>query len=397
MSPTTVDALSTATDRPDSPVTGARLTPDRHASRLAARLGRAKLAYTTRHVPVQALQRLIEVDPDGDAAPRPRAGDLVLARVESIGHHKRIELANGRRATLFEGDEIVVCYANRYAPDQFEAEAPADLGPCDLVAAGGVAARMVTRSSRVGDPTAIVPIGLLADAGCRRVNLRDWALSTPPQAMRRPHTIAVLGTAMNAGKTTTAANLIRGLVRGGRQVGAAKVTGTGAGGDLWLMSDSGAHPVLDFTHSGHASTYRVAVPEIVRSFELLLGHLSRSVETAVIEVADGLCQAETVGLVDSPAFRAAVDAVVFSAPDALGAAHGVRMLEARGIEVAAISGALTASPLAMRETQALTGLPVLDIEALREPDPLGAGVARAKPERGAGASPVPGPPVSRAA
>jgi len=395
MCPTTLDALSAATDRPDAPVREP-VADSVPTSRLAARLGRAKLAYTTRHVPVEALQRLIEPDPDGDADPRPRAGDLLLARVERLGQHKRVELANGRRASLFEDDEIVVCYGDRYAPDQFEGEVPYDLGPCDLMAAGGVAARMVSRSSRVEDPTAIVPIGLLADARGRRVNLADWALAAAPRALRRPQTIAVLGTAMNAGKTTTAANLIRGLARGGHRVGAAKVTGTGAGGDLWLMSDSGAHPVLDFTHAGHASTYRVPVAEIVRSFELLIGHLSRSVETAVIEVADGLCQEETIGLIDSPAFRRAVDAVVFSAPDALGAAHGVRMLEERGIEVSAVSGALSASPLAMRETHALTGLTVLDIEALRRPDALRTVGRWARP-RDVGATLEPLVPASNAA
>ena len=160
MCPTTVDALSAATDRPDAPVRGLAAGPA-HASRLAARLGRAKLAYTTRQVPAEALQRLIELDPDGDAGPRPRAGDLLLARVEQLGHHRRIELANGRRASLFEDDEIVVCYGNRYAPDQFEGEVPLDLGVAlraslrgsshgcrELPPAGGPARRQPARGAR---------------------------------------------------------------------------------------------------------------------------------------------------------------------------------------------------------------------------------------------------------
>jgi len=48
-------------------------------------------------------------------------------------------LPNGRRQTLFEGDEIIVAYANRHAPDQFEAEVPDSLSDCHLVASGGVA------------------------------------------------------------------------------------------------------------------------------------------------------------------------------------------------------------------------------------------------------------------
>lgn len=364
-----IDALSAATDRPEAPVREIR-PRSVGASRLAGRLGRAKLAYTLRHVPVEALQHLIEAGPDLGPSPWPRAGDVVLARVEEIGQHQRLELASGRRATLFEGDEIAVCYADRYAPDQFEAEVPFDLGPCDLVAAGGVAARVICHSTRVGDPTRVVPLGLLADARGRRVNLADWAAVAAPPRTARPTAVAVLGTAMNAGKTTAAANLIRGIASANRRVGAAKVTGTGAGGDVWLMSDAGAHPVLDFTHGGLPSTYKVPPAKVQAVFTQLVDALSESVDTAVLEVADGLCQRESAALVASPVFREAIDGVVFCAPDALGAAHGVRLLAESGVPVSAVSGALAASPLAMREAHQLTGLPVLDLEALRRPDAL---------------------------
>jgi hypothetical protein len=90
------------------------------------RLRRVKAAYTTRFV-----SRLMASGGGygllcGDAV-TPRAGDVVLARVEKIGQHPRIELPDGRRATLFTGDEVLVAYGNRYAPDQFEAEVPRDL------------------------------------------------------------------------------------------------------------------------------------------------------------------------------------------------------------------------------------------------------------------------------
>jgi len=96
----------------------------------------AKAAYTTRHVDLHAASQLL-------TGVRPRVGDLVLARVAVLGQHPKIELAHGRRAAMFPGDEIVVAYGNRYAPDQFEAEIPGDLGPCDLVAAGGVAGKVI--------------------------------------------------------------------------------------------------------------------------------------------------------------------------------------------------------------------------------------------------------------
>lgn len=52
MCPITVDALSAATDRPDAPVRGVAVDPA-HASRLAARLGRAKLALGDAVGPVE--------------------------------------------------------------------------------------------------------------------------------------------------------------------------------------------------------------------------------------------------------------------------------------------------------------------------------------------------------
>jgi len=104
----------------------------------------------------------------------------VLAAIESIGQHARIEQRDGRRATLFPGDEVVVAYGHRYAPDQFEAAIPEDLGPCELVAAGGVAARVQSAHGRMSEATRLTPVGLLADGAGRRLNVRDGALAPGP-------------------------------------------------------------------------------------------------------------------------------------------------------------------------------------------------------------------------
>jgi len=326
---------------------------------LAARLAIAKLAYTTRVVPAAAMRSLRT----GDGS-SPRAGDLVLARVLELGQHPRLELREGRRSRLFVGDEIAVCFGNRYAPDQFEAEIPPELGPCDLVAAGGVASRMLSRHSSMSEPTTIEPVGYVCDADGRRVNLAGWGLPARGLPPRRPPVIAVLGTAMNAGKTTAAASLIRGLAVSGQEVAAAKVTGTGAGGDIWHMTDAGARVVLDFVDTGFPSTYRLEAPEVERIFTTLIWELTESApDTIVVEVADGVFQRETEMLLRSPVFRAGVDAVLFAGCDALGAVAGVGVLRELGLPVAAVSGALTGSPLAAHEAAA-AGLPVLGISEL---------------------------------
>jgi hypothetical protein len=314
----------------------------------------------------------------------PKAGDLVLAGVERIGQHTRIELHSGRRAPLFVGDEIIVAYGNRYAPDQFEGVVPDTLESCDLLAAGGIAARMSVRHGKMKRPTRIRPLGLLGDETGRVVNLADWAL--PPRQgtrPRRPLTIAVLGTSMNAGKTTTAAYLIRGLRNAGLRVGAAKVTGTGAGCDPWLMRDAGAVEVLDFTDAGYVSTYHVLLSELEEIFERLTQHLGHNgTDAIVIEVADGVFQEETAALIGSPVFQRGIDGVIFAAGDAMGAVAGADLLARREhLQVLAVSGALTASPLALRETAQASGLPVLDRAALESPEILGRVLSWLQPDR----------------
>lgn len=318
------------------------------------RLLAAKSAYTTRHVRFDQARLLIS-----GKDVRPRAGDLVLARVVSVGHHKGLELQHGRKAQLFAGDEIVVAYGDRYAPDQFEAEVCADLTECDLVASGGLAAHVLSRHDATRKPTRIAPIGLLGDGAGDVINLARYALS----ATSHPKTaiaIGVLGASMNAGKTTTAFSLIRGLTAAGYRVGAAKVTGTGAGGDIWAMADAGAKPAIDFTAAGFVSTYRISPRDLDRIFTTLTAELMRAGANAlVIEVADGLYQQETAYLAGSMLFRNFVDGVVFAARDALGASAAVDWLRRADLNVLAVSGVITRSPLAVQEATEATGLPVL--------------------------------------
>jgi hypothetical protein len=337
-----------------------------------ARLARAKPAYTTRFV-----SRLIAENPVGFGLITgtdlvPGAGDVVLARVDKIGQHARIELPGGRRASLFAGDEILVAYGDRYAPDQFEAEVPPDLGAAHLVAAGGVAARVLSAHGLMKPPTEITPIGLVVDA-FGRVTLSRCAPHVLGESRRAtatcPLVIAVIGTSMNSGKTTAMASVARGLRAAGRRVAAGKVTGTGAGGDTHLFVDSGAKPVLDFTDFGFASTYRLPPDEVRSIFVALLAELGRDGPDAiVIEIADGVLQRETARLISDPVFAASVDHVVFAANDALGAASGCAHMAAAGLPVSAVSGRLTTSPLATAEARRAIQLPVLSVDELASAD-----------------------------
>jgi hypothetical protein len=91
------------------------------------RLRRAKKAYSTRF-----LADCLALLPNGYELwdVKPSGGDFILARTTEIGHHPKLESPGSRRQSMFVGDEILVAFGNRYAPDQFLGVVAEDLDPC---------------------------------------------------------------------------------------------------------------------------------------------------------------------------------------------------------------------------------------------------------------------------
>lgn len=333
----------------------------------AQRARAIRAAYTTRFVAAELQRNPQDFEIVRRANMVPRSGDVVIANVIELGKHTRLQSPVSRRQLMFVGQEIMVAYGHRYAPDQFLAHVPDNLGPCQLVAGGGVASEVIEQHASIDKATQLEPVGLLMRQG-KVVNLLDFAPlsieNESPQAAQidapRPPVIAVLGTSMNSGKSTTLGCLVNGLVNSGMQVAAGKATGTGAGNDPNLFTDAGAFSVCDFTDFGFPTTYRLDY-ETVRDLlvAMIREQSATGAGTVVIEIADGLFQGETSRLLRDPIFTAQVDRVLFSAQDALGAQAGERILLDAGLDLAAVSGVVTASPLAAKEAQAQLSTPVI--------------------------------------
>lgn len=317
-----------------------------HAGRLAG----APQAFVTRRVPRELMRCLLA----GDL--RPRSGDVVLAEVTRLGHHRRLQLPEGRLRNLFVGDAVIVAYGDRYASTQFEARVPRDLSPCQLVAGGGIAARVTERHQRIRrGATEIRPLGLVT-AGPDEPPLNLAGFARPRATVPAPGALpvlAILGSAMDSGKTTSAAHLIRGLRKLGRQPGYAKVTGTGACGDPMLAADAGARVVRDFTDTGHASTYGISPAALDEVLLSLLAQLHEAgADVAVLEVADGLLQPETRAILGSRRFRAFTRGILFAARDAMSAVSGAEMLRLGGLPLLGLVGTIESAPLEIREADA---------------------------------------------
>lgn len=321
-----------------------------------------KYGFATRAVPLEEMAGITSA-----AGVVPRVGDVVLAEVISVGKNKTIEDRQGRSLYLFPGDKVVGAFGNRYATDQYEGYVPRKTeGHCDMLSVGGVFGELTSRHAAMAAPTRLGVLGRVSDRAGHPVNQLGYALEAGSGA-GETEVIAVVGSSMNSGKTTTAGTIARALSRTGYRVAAMKATGTAAGKDSRFYESCGAWPVLDFTSVGYPSTYMLGEEELLWIYDSLLGSLGATKpDYVVVEVADGIFQRETRMLLDSEEFRTSVDHLFFAASDSLSAESGVRFLQRYGLPLRATGGSVTQSALASREAEEAAGLPCLSTDRIME-------------------------------
>jgi len=318
-----------------------------------------KWSYISRRVEDSSACTLAPVHADT------QLGDLVAAKVVSMGNHTHIEDSHGRRCRLYVGDLLVGAFGNRYASDYYEGFFTPGT-TAHLLSASGLIGSVAATHSRYADPTVLEIVAAVADGKGSALSLEAFARPAP--AARRPRygTWVVVGSAMNAGKTTTTSAIARGWTKARICSGAGKVTGTGSGKDLWAYMDAGATHVCDFLDFGIASTYGYPIERLQGTMISIRDALvADGAEAVVLEIADGLLQPETRGLLS--ALRDFADTLILAVGDPLAAKSGSEILRKDyDLPLRAISGLITASPLASREAGAITGLPVVPPQAFAD-------------------------------
>ena len=305
-----------------------------------------RASWATRDVTLRGARR---VPCDGRA---PRAGDLVVVEVVRVRNHSGIVQATNERLRLYEGVHYVGVLGNRYATDAFAATLGAEpLGTRRALHAltnAGMVGVVRDRASAIKPPTELRFLDYVADAGGARLNLKALCgppLDTPPP-VAVPPVVLVVGSGMNAGKTTTAARLVRQLVVRGRRVAALKMTGSVSDRDLRELRATGAAFVRDFSDYGHPSTFLAPFAEL-RALQrrMLSAAAAARPEVVVVELADGILQRETAWLLRDPELAGHTAAVVLAAGCALSALAGTDELLGLGHRVACVSGLVTNAPL----------------------------------------------------
>ncbi|MDY7010251.1 MAG: hypothetical protein SVV80_05795 [Planctomycetota bacterium] len=296
----------------------------------------------------------------------PETGDLAYGTVKSLGFHSTLENKEGRIHAINDGSRSVFVFGTRYAPDAYEGIVPEQLPrEADMLARSGIVGLVSRKNENIKDPTKVQIHGYICDKNGGVLNTRNFPLIKDPKQQtktrRRAKLILVVGTAMNSGKSLTAASICWALTAMGHKVRGCKATGTASLRDILHMEDAGASPVADFTYFGYPSTYLLEHEKLLEIFDKLdLKYANNPSNYWVVEFADGILQRETAMLLATPQVKSRIHRLVFTAHDALGAIAGIDILRSKfGLAPHAISGLCSASPLAIDELNDFADIPVV--------------------------------------
>jgi hypothetical protein len=173
----------------------------------------------------------------------------------------------------------------------------------------------------------------------------------------------VVGTSAEVGKTTAAIAVLRALRQAGNtNVVALKATGTSSIAELTTYQDYGACQTFDCVDFGLPTTYPSHREGVDRIFENALDTcLSIPADGVLVECGGDMLGANVPIFLERLKRRRADPRVVLAAADALGALGGIKVLADMGLAVNLIAGPCTDTPTLQQRTQALCGVPAMNM------------------------------------
>ncbi len=319
----------------------------------------------------------------GDDIPA-AAGTVVAGRVlNAKTTYDKLEDCHGRMVRLHPGDVVAGALGHRDALYGYSGRVPESVRTGDrlqILNIGGVIGTGAGPAPGIGEPFEIEVLGAVLQfpyLGTRvgiPANVMRAALPAAPLPRELPPVAVLVGTCMDAGKTTAAAAIVGELTRAGMRIAAGKLTGVSLRRDVLEMADCGAVAVALFTDFGVVTTDRSTVVPAAHS---LIAHLADAEPDAIVlEMGDGLLGTYGVdALLEDAAFRDAISATVLCAQDPVGALGGVDLMTNRfGVAVDVISGRVTDTQVGARFCARQLGIPAWN--AIANPRELSAQVSK---------------------
>lgn len=206
-------------------------------------------------------------------------------------------------------------------------------------------------------------LGTICDDYGQTLNIRQFAANGSAGEDRNAPVYLIVGTSGNSGKTTAGVAVLRTMRATGRQnVIAIKATGTPAVGELMTYLDFGASQAFDCIDFGLATTYSPLGEEIKEVFASALDFFfSLPADALVVECGGDLFGAGVPEFLACVTTRRPNLKIVLAAGDALGALGAKQTLAELGLAIDLITGPCTDTPALRQRTQALCGVPAINL------------------------------------
>jgi hypothetical protein len=129
------------------------------------------------------------------------------------------------------------------------------------------------------------------------------------------------------------------------------LTGTASARDIGSFRDAGAAPFVDFLDAGWPSTVGCTEDELLEIVDLIADSArAAAADCCVLEIADGLLQPDTRFLIGALTGRLGGPIeVVLTVRESLAALAGAELVTRNGLDLAAITGLITNSPMTCQE------------------------------------------------
>lgn len=294
-----------------------------------------------------------------------KKGDVVLVKVVSQPEDaflKYVRTPENEKVFLKKGDVVLSALSDRYAARLLNGAVPKHLKKgdiIDLLQQGGESG--IIKSTRSGFvKTKLEFLGFVL-RNRKKMNIMDFALPIK-EVKNKMNLIIVVGVNMEAGKTTTTAELCGGLMKKGQKVCAGKLTGIGSVYDIGEYVKKGASKVYGILDAGYPSSAGLSMKELDEAFMRIFSNLAaEKPDFVILEIADGILQRETAMLLESEVVKKYKPKYILSCYDALGAYGGKLVMKERfGITPVLITGMGAVTDLGRKEVEGITKIKALD-------------------------------------
>jgi hypothetical protein len=195
------------------------------------------------------------------------------------------------------------------------------------------------------------------------LNLCQFAINSDGKADSGAPVFVVVGTSAEVGKTTAGIAVLRALrYKGHTAVAALKATGTSSLTEILRYQDFGAAQAFDCVDFGLPTTYPSGREGMDAIFNSALDvTLSNASDALVIECGGDILGGNVPVFLECLKRRRAEVKVILAAADALGALGAKQVLGEMGLTISMITGPCTDTPTLRERTQALCGIPALNM------------------------------------